>query len=70
MMAGTYTKNEQAADRSRLLHTYDLTEEHSRVSIAYPPPFNIFLLVIDFLGFWWKFKKLKGKSLLCWGPPC
>ena len=70
MMAGTYEKNQRAAKRSRLLYTYDLTEEHSRVSIAYPPPFNIFLLVYDFFGFWWKFKELKGKSLLRWGPPC
>ena len=69
MMAGTYTKNEQAADRSRLLYTYDLTEEHSRVSIAAPPPVNILLLIADFFGFMFKLRKLKGKSLICRRPP-
>ena len=34
MMAGTYEKNQEAASRARLLHTYELTEEHSRVSLA------------------------------------
>ncbi len=69
MMAGTYEKNRKAATRSRLLYTYGLTEEHSRVSIAAPPPVNILLLVADFFGFLWNLRKLKGESLICRRPP-
>jgi hypothetical protein len=48
-MSSTYNSVSAKAEKWKLLYQYELVQEHARRAIAYPPPFNLVLLLLDFL---------------------
>jgi hypothetical protein len=56
MMSGTYEKRSQLASSTRLFDTYELLLQNSRVSVSAPPPFNILLIVVNLISWFWNFK--------------
>jgi len=44
-MASTYEKASQQANQGRMIYTYEVTEEHTRLGLAFPIPFNIIMLL-------------------------
>jgi hypothetical protein len=61
MMASTYNAIREQASSQRLIFTYELVQEHTRRSVAFPTPFNLIMLIWDFVLFACQYKALKMK---------
>jgi hypothetical protein len=58
-MSSTYNNVSAKAEHWKLLYEYELVQEHARRSIAFPPPFNLVLLMLDVLLYFWYEKNVK-----------
>jgi hypothetical protein len=50
-MSGTYASVNAKAEKWKLLLEYELVQEHAQRAIAFPPPFNLVLLLLDLFLF-------------------
>ena len=56
MMASTYETVLEQANSKRLEDKYYIIGEHARIAVAAPVPFNVVLIVIELIGFLWRYK--------------
>jgi hypothetical protein len=61
MMATTYEETSNRAKSKRLEETYNIIVEHTRVAVAAPVPFNVILIVVEFILFLTQHKPAQKK---------